>query len=93
MVTGRNIYLTALTFSGASYVTPVPDAYASCPDRKRTDSSAVIRIHALSDWVSARTYKRYSKSVNAQAPKVDKKKVNLGLCSSQKLKSSLLMNP
>ncbi len=48
------------------------------------------QVSALSDWVSARTYKRYSKSVNAQAPKVDKKKVNLGLCSSQKLKSRVV---
>ena len=48
------------------------------------------QVSALSDWVSARTYKRYSKSVNAQAPKVDKKKVNLGLCSSQKLKSKVV---
>ncbi len=48
------------------------------------------QVSALSDWVSARTYRRYSKSVNAQAPKVDKKKVNLGLCSSQKLKSKVV---
>ncbi len=48
------------------------------------------QVSTLSDWVSARTYRRYSKSVNAQAPKVDKKKVNLGLCSSQKLKSKVV---
>ena len=48
------------------------------------------QVSVLSDWVSARTYKRYSKSVNAQAPKVDKKKVYLGLCSSQKLKSKVV---
>ncbi len=48
------------------------------------------QVSTLSDWVSARTYKRYSKSVNAQAPKMDKKKVNLGLCSSQKLKSKVI---
>ena len=45
---------------------------------------------ALSDWVSAKTYKRYSKSINAQAPKVSTKKVYLGLRSSQKLKSRVI---
>ena len=44
----------------------------------------------LSDWVSAKTYKRYSKSINAQAPKVSTKKVYLGLRSSQKLKSRVI---
>ena len=47
------------------------------------------QVSTLSEWVSAKTYKRYSKSINAQAPKVDSKKVYLGLCSSKKIKGKV----
>lgn len=43
-----------------------------------------------SDWVSAKTYKRYSQSINAQVPKVNSKKVYLGLRSNKKLKSKVI---
>lgn len=39
----------------------------------------------LSDWVSAKTYRRNSKKINAQAPKLNKQKVYLGLCSDKKI--------
>ena len=47
------------------------------------------QVSNLSAWVSAKTYKRYSKSINAQAPKVDSKKVYLGLRSSKKIKGKV----
>lgn len=37
------------------------------------------QVSSLSDWVSAKTYKRNSKKINARAPKVSRKEVYLGL--------------
>ena len=48
------------------------------------------QVSNLSDWVSAKTYKRYSQFINAQAPKVNSKKVYLGLRSNKKLKSKVI---
>ena len=42
-------------------------------------------VSSLSEWVSAKTYERGKKKINARAPKVSKKEVYLGLCSSKKL--------
>ncbi len=42
-------------------------------------------VSSLSDWVSAKTYERGKKKINARAPKVSKKEVYLGLCSSKKI--------
>ncbi len=42
-------------------------------------------VSSLSDWVSAKTYARDKKKINARAPKVSKKEIYLGLCSSKKL--------
>ena len=42
-------------------------------------------ISNFSNWVSAKTYTRNNKKINAKAPKLNKKKVNLGLCSSKKI--------
>lgn len=47
------------------------------------------QISTLSDWVSAKTYTRYGKSINAKAPKLDSKKVYLGLRSSKKIKGKV----
>lgn len=43
------------------------------------------QVSGRTDWVSAKTYKRYSKKINARAPKVSKKEVYLGLCSTKKV--------
>ena len=43
------------------------------------------QVSGLSNWVSAKTYKRNSKKINARAPKVSKKEVYLGLCSEKKV--------
>ena len=43
------------------------------------------QVSDRSDWVSAKTYKRNSKKINARSPKVSKKEVYLGLCSSKKV--------
>ncbi len=40
---------------------------------------------SLSDWVSAKTYERGKKKINARTPELDKKEIYLGLCSSKKL--------
>lgn len=38
-----------------------------------------------SDWAKAKTYRKNGKRINGQAPKVSRKKVYLGLCSSKKI--------
>ncbi len=43
------------------------------------------QISRLSNWVSAKTYTRNNKKINAQAPKLNRKKVYLGLCSEKKV--------
>lgn len=43
------------------------------------------QVSDRSDWVSAKTYKRNSKKINARAPKVSKKEVYLGLCTAKKV--------
>ena len=53
-------------------------AYASIDGKKQ--------ISKLSDWVSAKTYKKDNKNINAKAPKASKKKVVLGLCSAEKVR-------
>ena len=45
------------------------------------------QVSPRSDWVSAKTYQRYDKKINARAPKLNKKKVKLGLCSTEKITS------
>ena len=47
-------------------------------------------ISSLSDWVSAKTYERRKKKINARAPKVSKKEIYLGLCSSKKISCYVL---
>ncbi len=42
-------------------------------------------VSSLSDWVSAKTYERGKKKINARTPELDKKELYLGLCSSKKL--------
>ncbi len=44
----------------------------------------------LSNWVSAKTYQRNNKKINARAPKLNKKKVYLGLCSSKKVTAKIM---
>lgn len=44
----------------------------------------------LSNWVSAKTYHRKNKKINARAPKLNKKKVYLGLCSSKKVTAKIM---
>ena len=44
-------------------------------------------VSSLSDWVSAKTYKRGKKRINARAPKVSPKNVYLGLRSSKEISS------
>ena len=46
-------------------------------------------ISKLSDWVSAKTYTRNNKKINAKAPKLNRKKVHLGLCSSIEITSKV----
>ena len=43
------------------------------------------QVSDRSDWVSAKTYKRNSKKINARSPKVSKKEVYLGLCTAKKV--------
>lgn len=45
---------------------------------------------SLSNWVSAKTYQRNNKKINARAPKLNKKKVYLGLCSSKKVTAKVI---
>lgn len=44
----------------------------------------------MSRWVKAKTYKKYDKKINARAPKVGSRQVNIGLCSRKKMKSRVL---
>ena len=48
------------------------------------------QVGTLSDWVSAKTYTRNSKYINAKAPRLDSRKVYLGLCSEQKVKGKVM---
>lgn len=48
------------------------------------------QVSALSDWVSAKTYRRSSKVINAMAPKLNTKKVYLGLRSSKQVKAKVV---
>ena len=48
------------------------------------------QVSELSDWVSAKTYKRNSRYINAQAPRLNAKKVYLGLRSTKKIKSKVI---
>lgn len=47
------------------------------------------QISNLSGWVSAKTYKRNNKKINAKAPKLSKQKVYLGLCSSKQITAKI----
>ncbi|MCM1179919.1 MAG: Ig-like domain-containing protein [Clostridium sp.] len=48
------------------------------------------QVSNRSDWVSAKTYKRTTQYINAQAPKVSTQKVYLGLRSTTKIKSKVI---
>jgi len=48
------------------------------------------KVSALSDWASAKPYKRNSKYINARAPRVSTKKVYLGLRSTKKIKTKVV---
>ena len=48
------------------------------------------RVSALSDWVSAKTYRPGSKYINAMKPKLNTKKVYLGLRSSKQVKAKVV---
>ncbi|MCM1179918.1 MAG: Ig-like domain-containing protein [Clostridium sp.] len=48
------------------------------------------QVSNRSDWVSAKTYKRTTQYINAQAPKVNTQKVYLGLRSTTKIKSKVI---
>lgn len=44
----------------------------------------------MSRWIKAKTYKKYDRKINARAPKVGSRQVNIGLCSSKKMKARVL---
>ena len=48
------------------------------------------QVSAFSDWASAKAYKRNSKYINAQAPRLNVRKVYLGLRSTKKIKSKVI---
>jgi len=48
------------------------------------------QVSALSDWASAKTYKRNSRYINARAPRISTKKVYLGLRSTKKIKTKVI---
>lgn len=48
------------------------------------------QVSDFSDWVSAKTYKRNGKYINARAPKLNVKKIYLGLRSTKKIKSKVI---
>ena len=48
------------------------------------------QVSELSDWASAKTYKRNGKYINARAPKLNAKKIYLGLRSTKKIKSKVI---